>query len=183
MLYASLHPTIVHQGDVIEGYFFTALDQEQPKIVETSSAGTEVKEPQETTFFSTDTCKLVTNFKKSKGMVITQTCDTQRRDFIQVCPVYPISTLEQDLSREWAADRIRNHLGQLRNGKLGYNFYLPEITLDDCHMEESYVDLQLVTSVRNGGISNYPRLIALSDMGRHWLSFAIMTYYGRPFSE
>ena len=182
MLYASIHPTIVHQGDILSDCFFTALDSDT-KIVETSLSGTEIKESPDSVLFSSESKKLVTNFKKSLGIVITQTCDIQRRDFIQICPVFSLESLKTEISKSWDANRVNNHLGQLKNGKLGYYFYLPEVTLDDYHLDESCIDLQLVTSVRRESILNYPRLVALSDVGRHWLSFSLMSYYGRPFSE
>ena len=126
--------------------------------------------------------KLIVNSFLANAIIITQSCDIQRREFISVCPVYEVSNIIEKLSKDGSSqNKIDSFLGTLRKQEINYYFYLPAYKTDSVNIEESYVDLQLVNNLPSGNISLYRRYISLTDQGRHWLGYKLSTLFSRPF--
>jgi hypothetical protein len=106
-------------------------------------------------------------------MLLSQTCDAQRRDNLIACPIYKISDYIQ-INQPSAGN-----LASLRGNKFLYWFYLPEHFGE---IDESFVDLQQFFYVPRSVLSSYManRILSLSDLGRHRIAWSIATYFGRP---
>lgn len=174
----------IYQGDVIVNFHFLLPPLGEPISLQTQGSQiNKVPISQVTNSYSNGNETLLANSFIGKGMIITQTCDIQRRKYLSVCPIHDFSKIKTDLASEGLDEkRIQSFEKQVKEQKVGYFFYLPAMTFGDGkNIGECYVDLQVINSVPRENISNYPRLIGLSDKGRHWLDFKLMSLFGRPF--
>lgn len=183
-MYALIDPNAVYQGDIIKGFHFIVPPTNELQILEKNNEGNFTSSPisQISNPYSSGKATVAVNSFLANAIVISQTCDIQRRDYIHLCPVYQLSLLTQELiNKGYTASRIDNVLKDLKSQKINYYFYLPTASLDGITIEESYVDLQLICMLPQVNIGLYNRFISLSDKGRHWLSFKLVNLYGRPF--
>jgi len=114
---------------------------------------------------------------KRPVLVLSQTCDIQNKDFIQVAPILPVST-----GGDAGTEGERDDLDSLKNGEINNAFWLkshpPEIQTD------SFADLTLIQAVH---ISYVKRLtpaqhFRLGPARTRLLQQFITRYFGRPNS-
>jgi len=100
-------------------------------------------------------------------MVITQTCDLERRNSVQVAPVYPARSLSESKQ------------ASLEKNEVNYLFYLPMSGHD--LTEKSFADLSQITSVHNSYMREAKLAKRLSNEGRARLQMHLAKFHGRPF--
>ena len=174
----------VFQGDILKDFHFIVQGLGPPLALVRNGTEIQVSPLQELNNPYSEGKKenLIVNSFMSNAMIITQSCDIDRRDYINVCPVHPISNIRQRESlRGLTGNRIDNLIKDIRLQKVNYYFYLPQTQFENLLLEESYVDLQLFNSVPAENIKQYQKQVSLSDKGRHWLSYKLSTFLGRPF--
>jgi hypothetical protein len=145
----------VFQGDLLEGFPFLIIDTIP------SSA-----------FQSGSEAKIELRAKLNTVMVLSQTCDIQRRKNVLVCPV----------SRVVDNEFNNDDLAKLKKRKQYYWFYLPE--LPDV-ISESFADFQTIYYVPRSLVEEAKarKIVSLSDWGRHHLGWALSAYLGRPIEN
>lgn len=163
---------ILFQGDILEDFPFFIFDQLRfvsKDGVDQFKIKNEDDEP------SIEDLSIVQS-RLSTVMILSQSCDTQRRDNIIICPVYLIS--------EYIQKEVLNEktVGNLRARKYNYWFYLP--ALQDV-IEESLADLQQMYYLPKEVVDSYKakKIITLSDFGRHHLAWSLTTFFGRPITS
>jgi hypothetical protein len=184
--YRNTLPNIFMQGDIIEKYPFSYIpttndyifirdNNGAPSLFSTGNEDGEVynNEYQEE--------QLVVNSKLNNIILLSQTCDLQRRESIMIAPVFDLSFLKQNLQEEGKNEQeINSQLGLLKNNKFEkqfhYYFYLPAFS----GFPERYIDFNLIQSIPRDNIKIEKRILSLSDKGRHWLSYKLNTFFGRP---
>lgn len=151
-----LNQDIFYQGDLVKDFPFFIFDKD------TSLAGFE-KNPE---------AKLEVKAKLSLVMVLSQTCDVQRRKNAIVCPVYKIQNFSFS----------KDDSEKIKKRKTSYWFYLPKL---DGIIEESIADFQTIYYVPRELLESHKRnkIITLSDWGRHHLGWALGGYFGRPIES
>lgn len=182
-MYSDISPDAIYQGDVVLNFSFIAPPLGEPIAIQ-SSGNSLIKTPISAVSnpYSSGSETLVVNSFRASGMIITQTCDIQRHKYISLCPIHPFNEIREKLAQEGLEEkRIQNLMESIKQQKVNYYFYLPPAILDEIRVEESYVDLQVINSVPRENVSNYQRLITLSDKGRHWLDYKLINLFGRPF--
>jgi len=148
---SSLNPDVFFQGDILRDFPFLILDEEQ---IKPSSTSIEIRA------------------KPSAVMLLSQTCDLQRRPNVILCPVFKI---ENNITKKDEVDSIRKR-------KTGYWFYLPEM---QGVLAESFADFQTMYYAPRNFVEQHKRnkILSLSDWGRHHLSWALSSYFGRPIAN
>jgi hypothetical protein len=99
-------------------------------------------------------------------IIITQTCDLERRNFVQVAPVYPARNLGESKQ------------ASLQKNEINYLFFLP---MEDLVPENSFADLSQITSVHKSYLSQGNLQKRLSNEGRARLQTHLSNLHGRPF--
>jgi hypothetical protein len=151
-----LNQEVFYQGDLIKSFPFLILDKEiKPSDLGEDGEG-----------------KIEIKAKLGLVMVLSQTCDVQRRENIIVCPVYRL----QDFSFK------KDEVESIKKRKTGYWFYLPKL---DGIIEESIADFQTIYYVSRGTLDVYKqnKISTLTDWGRHHLGYALSNYFGRPIES
>ena len=109
-------------------------------------------------------------------MVLSQTCDIEQRKFTAICPVFPISNIENP-------DLVR----ATRQGKVHYYFWLPETNegqvAEGRTLPESFGDLSRVNSVPRDRLVLAKRVASLSQIGHALLSRQLNIFFTRPVQE
>jgi len=148
-----LNQDVFYQGDLVKDFPFFIFD----------------KETELANFKDNSEAKLGVKAKLNLIMVLSQTCDVQRRKNAIVCPVYKMG----DFSFS------KNESESIKKRKTGYWFYLPKL---DGIIEESIADFQTIYYVPRELLEKYKnnKVITLSDWGRHHLGWALGGYFGRP---
>ncbi len=103
---------------------------------------------------------------KTNIIILSQTCDIERREFISIAPVFPLIKIESEKKKE----SIRNH-------KFNYRFYIAESDV----LSESYAELSLINSIKKEILILDKRICSLSDYSRQWLQYTLNRYFCRPF--
>jgi len=155
-----------YQGDIIDDFPFYLFENAQ--LIKKNEVG----------FFEPDNLSemgnslLAIETKKQKVMILSQTCDAQRRTNLIICPVYKLDQFLVDNTINTARAR------SIRERKVYYWFYLPESDL----LSESLADFQTMIFVSRNKVEKYlsSKIVSLSDLGRHHLSWSLATYFGRP---
>jgi hypothetical protein len=102
-------------------------------------------------------------------MVVTQSCDLGVRNWIQVAPIYPASTIEDAGKRD-----------SLGRNEIGYMFVLPE---DPPRMPvTSFAELSQITSVHKSYLRRAERSVHLAPTARALFQKHLAVLHGRPFS-
>ncbi len=172
------------QGDIIIDYPFIVPTTDELKIIERNIDGSLKTTPisQTQNPYLTSKAFVIANSFMSDAIIISQSCDIQRRNYIHLSPVKKISLLIQELSdKEYDEKRINNVIDSLKDEKINYYFYIPGDFVGGVTLEDSYVDLEVVGIVPLANLSPYNRPVTLTDLGRHRLSFKLINLYGRPF--
>ncbi len=150
--------TIFYQGDVIKNFPFFVLSELEEKVAAIKEAGEGTIEIKS---------KLV------DVMILSQTCDIQRRDQVIVAPIASMASGVE------SGELKANILDNIRGRKINFLFYLPE---SPDLIPESYCNLQLIYYVSPALLNSFAdnKAVTLSDWGRHHLSWALSNYFGRP---
>ena len=117
---------------------------------------------------ATDGDFAMARLSKRPVLVLSQTCDVQTKDFLQVAPIYP-------------AEGNDEHKTRLRQGQILSAFWLPE------HMpeiSESYADLSLIQAVHKSYLKRISakQHFRVSHQRTRELQKFITRYFGRPNS-
>lgn len=160
--------SLLYQGDVITDFPFPVLEGSKKIKKDQTTGQFELDESS-----SQETESLFAIEKKLQTvMILSQTCDLQRRKNVIICPVYSL--------KDFIEDNVLNKstVESIRKRSVNYWFYLPEYK----NLEESIVDLQTMVYVSRTTLGPYlsKRIIILSDLGRHHLSWSVVNYFGRP---
>lgn len=110
--------------------------------------------------------------KLSRVILLSQTCDLQQRQYVIVCPVYPLASVSLN----------SNNVTLVKKRRMYQWFYLPKV---DGVIEDSLADFQSIYYVPQTLVNQYKekRLLSLSDWGRHHLGWALSAYFGRPIES
>lgn len=106
-------------------------------------------------------------------VILTQTCDIERRDFVIIGRVVRL----QELVETGVSQNLIESLCKRSPTRPKYLFYLPP----DRSFEESYIDFTQITYTPKNILKKRNRVKSLSDLGRHWLAYQLSDYFGRPF--
>lgn len=162
----SIDKNTLYQGDIIEDFPFYIFENSQP-IKKTEAGYFEFGNEN-----GEDHALIAVETKKQRVMILSQTCDAQRRKNLIISPIYKLDQFIIDNTIN------KNRAEAIRERRLYYLFYLPEFE----SLPESLVDLQTMIYVSREKIEQYlpNKIISLSDLGRHHLSWSLATYFGRP---
>jgi hypothetical protein len=104
-------------------------------------------------------------------IILTHSCDIERRDYFQIAPIYPES------------EQKGSALERLRANELNYTFFLPAVA--PYIPENSYADLAHTTLIPK---AYFPKNTVAEKLGARLTEYARTTlqeqiayYYGRPF--
>ncbi len=105
---------------------------------------------------------------KRPALVLSQTCDVQTKQFIQIAPIFP-------------AEGTEDHLTRLREGKILSAFWLKE---HPPTLTESYADLELIQSVHKSYLKRLlpEQHFRLAHARTRELQRCLTRYFGRPNS-
>ncbi len=182
-MYTAINPQEILQGDLIVDYEFIAPPTDELLVVERNQSGVLITKPvsQVVKPYIGGKIAVVANSFVSDAMVISQSCDIQRRDYVHLCPVHKLGNLITELSSKgFEQKRIDGVLDGLRKNTINYYFYLPPGSINEIPIEESYVDLQFVGMAPLLTLGTYSRTLSLTDLGRHRLTFKLTNLYSRP---
>ncbi len=116
-MYAPIDPAVILQGDIIHHYNFINLPGgEEPLIVRKITDLNPIIKPlsQSTGIYASGRENLIANSFQLDAIIISQSCDIQRREYIHLCPIYEVqSILTQAETENWSPDKLRNYLKDL----------------------------------------------------------------------
>jgi hypothetical protein len=107
----------------------------------------------------------VARLEKRPVLVLSQTCDIQTKDHIQIAPIFPLPSED--------ADRVKG-------GELYTAFYLKDHPPDVLH--DGFADLEKLQSVHKSYVKRpFPKIhFRLKDEKVRRLKYFITRYFGRP---
>lgn len=106
---------------------------------------------------------------KKSVMIVTQTCDLDSRNWVQVAPVFPASRIEDAGKR-----------ASLAINEIGYMFVLPA---DPPRLaEDSYADLSMIVAVHKSYFRRGSLAARLTAAARGLYQKHLASLHGRPFS-
>jgi hypothetical protein len=101
-------------------------------------------------------------------ILVTQTCDLDHRNFVQVAPVYPASGLLGPARRE-----------SLKTNSINHMFFLPA---DGGQLaEDSFAELSQITSIHKSYLRGANLATRLTSLGRVRFQNQLANLHGRPF--
>lgn len=113
------------------------------------------------------------------ALITSQTCDLQRRPFIQVCPIHDFGHLKAELIAGGKSEQgAQSFIDSVRNKNVNYYFYIPED--EGRGISEGYADLNFVTTVSRTQLLQLSRVCTLSDYARQQLAYFVGNLYLRP---
>lgn len=170
-MYDEIDSKIILQGDIIEDFCF--ITHPVGKLSFVSNSPNIIPAPEKGIYGEP---MVLGRPKKSRAIVISHSCDIQRREFVQVCPVFELSKMN-DLSEEAKQKtNLDKFLESVRGQKTFYYLFLPASNF----FPESYVDLTMINSAPRTILNNHTRVLTLSPSGRHLLGYKLMNLYLRP---
>lgn len=119
------------------------------------------------------------------GLILSNTCDmdsqgNSRLEDIHICfaPMWRLSKYKERLSKKYDDERIRNHIGTIRQQGLSHIFYLPRggaltdeiiIPLDRiCYVNNSHINRDTLKETRLFTLSDYGSYLFLLKMSIHF---------------
>lgn len=178
-MYQPIDPRVIRQGDILEYFYFTFFQKDKLQKISTDGVRTQLDYSArngETNFETVNKCLML------PAIIVTQTCDTQRRDYIQICPIFTLHSYELQIrASETDEAKVTSKLASLKGNKMNYYYFLESFHSGSINLEESYVDLQFVNSIQRSIIDQFPRMVSFTDKAAHWFSYALMNYFGRPY--
>lgn len=178
-----LGDTGLYQGDVVEGIPvvlmppasgrpWTILKPSPPTTRDQALAGNlpknfypRPKEPDPEVWSNQEELVLAKGIK-TRIMILTQSCDIDRRNYLQVAPIYDATGMNN------------LKLASLRALDIFYMFYLPP---DESGFPESYVDLTQIGSIHRSYLKDAVPIKKLSAIATTSLQVHIADFFGRPF--
>lgn len=152
----AINRDIFYQGDLIRDFPFLIYDKDllDVSLEKDSEVNIEIK------------------IKPNLAMMLSQTCDIQRRANILACPVYRMC----DFSFK------KDEAESIRKRRVGYWFYLPKL---NGVIEESIADFQTIYHTPRSLLEKHKenKIITLTDWGRHHLGWSLAYYFGRPIES
>lgn len=114
------------------------------------------------------------------ALTISQTCDLQRRPFVQICPIHSFAYLKQQLLKAGKSEQgAESYMEAIRNRTgVSYYFYLPPEK--EYGIDEGYADLGFVSTLALKQLTTLPRIATLNDHPRHILASQVGILYLRP---
>jgi hypothetical protein len=100
-------------------------------------------------------------------MIVSQTCDIDNRNWIQVAPVHGVAHFSEA------------KLASLAAGDINFMFFLPP--QPPSLVQNSCVDLSQITTVHTSYLGRGNRILHLTANARIRLQTHIAEFYGRPF--
>jgi hypothetical protein len=165
------YPETFFQGDIIKDFPFFIYDSAKAleKVSETNFS------LQDETDTIASPSLFVVETRRTKVLLLSQTCDIQRRKHIMACPIYEVDSLLEDGTLN------TKRVEALRKRQINYWFYLPE----QGDEKESLADLQTIFYVPKRMLDQHlsSRIISLDDWARHHLCWTLATYFGRPIES
>jgi hypothetical protein len=163
----SVNGDTLYQGDIISDFHFHILEN-GVAVKKDETGGVHMA----TDADNNDAALLMIETKKTPVMILSQSCDIQRRNNVIICPVYNLATFVSDNTIN--SDTLRS----IRGRKIYYWFYLPAFG----SIQESIADLQTMVYIPRSIVEKYlpKRIASLNDLGRHHLGWTLANYFGRP---
>jgi hypothetical protein len=94
------------------------------------------------------------------ALVISQTCDLQRRPFVQVCPIHDFEHLKRELMAGGKSEQgSESVIASVRSRGVNYFFYLAENA--ELGIKEGYADLNFISTVARAQLQSLPRIATL----------------------
>lgn len=154
MFYANCHEEW-YQGDILASFPFVVSD-----------------------LTSTNSGKSLKLFDKP-AIIISQTCDIQRKDFVQVCPVHDFDHLKSQLMRDGKSEQSADDaLDSVRRGNTEARFYLPQEP--SFGMKEGYADLNFICTVSRKQLMQLNRIVTLNDHPRQVFAYFVSNLFLKP---
>jgi hypothetical protein len=183
---APMEPHLIYQGEVLTDVPFFNMHKESRWLLVRTRSGRPVNEALQNGNLGGTVKVLDSNqsavqwdlnegdfaigrLSKAPVLVLSQTCDCQNKDFIQVAPIF-------------AADTADEYVQRLKGGDIVSAFWIkkhpPEIP------EDSFADLELIQAVHKSYRKDLPpeRHFRLNHDKTLQLQRALTRYFGRPNS-
>ena len=156
----------VYQGDILDQFLFSTIPQPPPETLKSSDESLEDYE-------------VKPRLTLKQAMIVTQTCDAVRREFISVAPIFPIDTYTDALRAAGKKEEnLASELSQLKKQKIKYYYYIPGDLARG--VDEGYVDLTFINPLERVSLQNLKRIARLKDYPRHVLAYKLGNLYMRP---
>ena len=183
---APLEPHLLYQGEILVGVPFLNMPKESRWLLLRTRIGTPVDEAlqqgslggivkvldsnqsREQWYNATEGDFAMARLSKRPGLILSQTCDVQTKEFIQIAPIFP-------------AEGATDHVARLRRGLIISAFWL---RARPPHLTETYVDFELIQAVHKSYIRRLlpAQHFRLTDARTRELQRFITRYFGRPNS-
>jgi ABC-type glutathione transport system ATPase component len=172
---SELDLALLYQGDVIDNFPLLVIKHEL-SFLRQSGSDFNVMPAGEIAFSGSPEEFVAAKARKSRVMLLSQTCDLQQREFVMVAPIYSMADLESKGALKDGMD------GLIRKRRVNYWFYLPALA---GVMEESLVDFQHMHYISRSFAEDFKttKLLSLSDWGNHHLGWALGAFFGRPVEK
>lgn len=156
----------VYQGDILDHFLFSSITQPTSDELDFNAD-------------IPDDFSVTPRLSHGQALIITQTCDVSRRDFISVVPIFSIesyiSALRKARKKE---ENITGELAQLKKQKIFYYYYIPEDIQRG--VNEGYADLTFINPFERSRLESLRRIARLDDYQRHTLAYKLGNLYMRP---
>jgi len=160
----SYDPNLLYQGDVLKNIPFVLLPNSDLSV---STLDRQFELDNLTKdFFGVKPKVVPSEFYSTTGMIISQNCDIDNRNFILCAPIFPISL---------RYPQNNQHVIQLKKQRVNYEMYLES----NPEFNESFVDLQLISAVKQTIIKKENRIAVLSVYGKSVLQQHLRDFLGR----
>jgi len=115
-------------------------------------------------------------YKISRVIILSHTCDAQRREQVIIAPIHKIKDYENE------GILNKNKIDSIKKRKIFYWFYLPAV---ESLLDESLVDFQSIMYIPRIFLERFKskKMLSMSDWGRHHLGWALNNYFGRPIED
>ena len=181
---APLEPHLLYQGEILIDVPFLNMPKDTRWLLLRTKSGKMVDEAlqsgnlggivkvldsnqsKEAWYGTTDGDFVMARLSKRPVLVLSQTCDVQTKQFIQIAPIF-------------AAEGANDHLTRLRAGQILSAFWLKA---HPPHLPESYADLELIQAVHRSYIKRLvrERHFRLTHGRTRELQRFLTRYFGRP---
>lgn len=183
---APLEPHLLYQGEILIDVPFLNMPKDTHWLLLRTRSGRPVDEAlqqgnlggmvkvldsnqsKEEWYNATDGDFAMARLSKRPALILSQTCDVQTKDFIQVAPIF-------------SANSASDHLTRLRQGLIKSAFWLKA---NPPYLAESYADFELIQALHKSYIKRLlpSQHFRLSDVRVRELQGFITRYFGRPNS-
>lgn len=183
---APLEPHLLYQGEILADVPFLNMPKDARWLLLRTRSGKMVNEAlqggslggvvkvldsnqsKEQWYNGTDGDFAMARLSKRPVLVLSQTCDVQTKQFIQIAPIF-------------TAEGTSEHLARLRQGKILSAFWLKAHAP---HLSESYADLELIQAAHRSYLNRLlpTQHFRLTHARTRDLQRFVTRYFGRPNS-